>query len=67
MIDLGHALGLSVCCEGVESATALQFLQQAGCDSAQGYYIARPMPQEELARWFAGVNAWKDGELRRAL
>jgi EAL domain-containing protein (putative c-di-GMP-specific phosphodiesterase class I) len=67
MIDLGHALGLSVCCEGVESTTALQFLQQAGCDSAQGYYIARPMPQEELARWFAGVNAWKDGELRRAL
>jgi EAL domain-containing protein (putative c-di-GMP-specific phosphodiesterase class I) len=67
MIDLGHALGLTVCCEGVESATALQFLQQAGCDSAQGYYIARPMPQDELARWFAGVNAWKDGELRRAL
>ena len=67
MIDLGHALGLTVCCEGVESATALQFLQQAGCDAAQGYYIARPMPQDELARWFAGVNAWKDGELRRAL
>ena len=67
MIDLGHSLGLNVCCEGVESATALQFLQQAGCDSAQGYYIARPMPQDELARWFAGVNAWKDGELRRAI
>ena len=67
MIGLGHSLGLSVCCEGVESATALQFLQQAGCDAAQGYYIARPMPQEDLARWFAGVNAWKNGELRRAI
>jgi EAL domain-containing protein (putative c-di-GMP-specific phosphodiesterase class I) len=67
MIDLGHNLGLSVACVGVESAGALAFLQQSGCDSAQGYYIARPMPQEDLSRWLAGVNAWKDGELRRAI
>jgi EAL domain-containing protein (putative c-di-GMP-specific phosphodiesterase class I) len=67
MIELGHALGLSVTCEGVESASALGFLQQSGCDSAQGYYIARPMPQEKLSRWLAGVNAWKDSEFRRAL
>jgi EAL domain-containing protein (putative c-di-GMP-specific phosphodiesterase class I) len=67
LIDLGHNLGLSVTCEGVESASALAFLQQSGCDSAQGYYIARPMPEEDLSRWLAGVNAWKDGELRRAI
>ena len=67
MIDLGHSLNFSVCCEGVESASALGFLQQAGCDSAQGYYIARPMPQEELSRWLASVNARKDDELRRAV
>jgi EAL domain-containing protein (putative c-di-GMP-specific phosphodiesterase class I) len=54
MIDLGHSLNFSVCCEGVESASALAFLQQAGCDSAQGYYIARPMPPGRtvaLAGW----------------
>ena len=67
MIDLGHSLKFSVCCEGVENASALGFLQQAGCDSAQGYYIARPMPQEELSRWLAGVNARKDDELRRVV
>lgn len=66
MIDLGHNLGVSVCCEGVESANALDFLHEAGCDYAQGYYIARPMPQEELARWLKESNPWSDAPLRQA-
>ena len=53
IIDLGHHLGLHVCCEGVESKPALDFLQQCGCDFVQGYYVARPMGPEELARWIA--------------
>ncbi len=48
LVDLGHNLGLSVCCEGVESAQALAFLGSIGCDYAQGYYIARPMVAEAL-------------------
>jgi EAL domain-containing protein (putative c-di-GMP-specific phosphodiesterase class I) len=51
IIDLGHHLGMKVCCEGVESAAALEFLHQAGCDFAQGYYLARPMTPEALAGW----------------
>ncbi len=43
-IDLGHSLGMRVTAEGVETATALSLLALMGCDAAQGYFIAKPMP-----------------------
>jgi EAL domain-containing protein (putative c-di-GMP-specific phosphodiesterase class I) len=51
LVDLAHNLGLKVCCEGVESEAALQFLHRSGCDYAQGYHIARPMAAEALPAW----------------
>jgi len=51
IVDLGHHLGLTVCCEGVESKVALDLLQQWGCDHAQGYFIARPMAAVDLPAW----------------
>ena len=51
IVDLGHHLGLSVCCEGVESKTSLDVLHQCGCDQVQGYYIARPMAADDLGQW----------------
>ena len=50
-IALAHELGLSVTAEGVETAEALTLLRQLGCDHAQGYFIARPMPADEVLRW----------------
>jgi EAL domain-containing protein (putative c-di-GMP-specific phosphodiesterase class I) len=47
-IDLGHSLGMQVTAEGVETETALSLLALMGCDAAQGYFIARPMPLENL-------------------
>ncbi len=47
-IDLAHSLGLKVTAEGVETATTLALLQTMGCDLAQGYFIARPLPLAEL-------------------
>jgi EAL domain-containing protein (putative c-di-GMP-specific phosphodiesterase class I) len=44
LIDLAHNLGLKVCTEGVETAAALQFLETAGSDYVQGYYLGRPVP-----------------------
>jgi EAL domain-containing protein (putative c-di-GMP-specific phosphodiesterase class I) len=44
LVDLAHNLGLKVCTEGVETAAALQFLEAAGSDYVQGYYLGRPMP-----------------------
>lgn len=44
IIRLAHSLGLRVIAEGVETREHLNQLRQMGCDTAQGYYIARPMP-----------------------
>jgi EAL domain-containing protein (putative c-di-GMP-specific phosphodiesterase class I) len=48
IINLAHELGLKVVAEGVESAAALQILVDFGCDAAQGYFIARPIPGPEM-------------------
>ncbi len=51
IVDLGHNLGLSVVGEGVETAGVLAGLRRTGCDVAQGYLLAHPMPVEQLAHW----------------
>jgi EAL domain-containing protein (putative c-di-GMP-specific phosphodiesterase class I) len=51
VIDLGHNLGLQVVAEGVETEPVLDALRVAGCDVAQGYLVARPMPVHDLVRW----------------
>ncbi len=43
-IDLAHSLGMSVTAEGVETGTALALLRGMGCDTAQGYFIAKALP-----------------------
>jgi EAL domain-containing protein (putative c-di-GMP-specific phosphodiesterase class I) len=60
-IVLCHALGLSVVGEGAETADDLAWLSTNGCDVAQGYSIAKPMPAEKLPDWLArfGKRAWK--------
>jgi EAL domain-containing protein (putative c-di-GMP-specific phosphodiesterase class I) len=47
-VTLAHSLGLRVVAEGVENGGSLEFLRAMGCDLAQGYFIARPMPLAEL-------------------
>jgi EAL domain-containing protein (putative c-di-GMP-specific phosphodiesterase class I) len=51
-IDLGHNLGLTVVAEGVEQAQHVSALRALGCDVAQGYHFARPMPPGQLLTWF---------------
>jgi EAL domain-containing protein (putative c-di-GMP-specific phosphodiesterase class I) len=51
MINLAHNLNLEVVAEGVESADQRQLLRQFGCDQVQGYWISRPLPLPELARF----------------
>jgi len=55
-IELGHNLGLSVVAEGVETDHELAELRRYGCDAAQGYYFARPMPAAAFERWLSGVR-----------
>lgn len=48
MIDMAHELGYRVVAEGVETADILELLRSWGCDEIQGYYIAKPMPADDL-------------------
>jgi diguanylate cyclase (GGDEF)-like protein len=48
IIGLGDSLRLNIVAEGVEDAATLLKLQQYGCDVAQGYFIGRPAPADEL-------------------
>ncbi|MDW5418021.1 EAL domain-containing protein [Iodobacter sp. CM08] len=51
IIELGHILGLSVIAEGVETEAVWQALAVMGCDEAQGYLIAAPMPAQDFLLW----------------
>jgi diguanylate cyclase (GGDEF)-like protein/PAS domain S-box-containing protein len=48
VIQLGHALGLLVIAEGVETAGQLRFLRENGCDEIQGYIYAHPLDPDKL-------------------
>lgn len=48
-VQLAHGLGLKVVAEGVEEPACLAFLEQIGCDYAQGYLVGRPLDAEALA------------------
>jgi len=52
-VELGRNLGLKVVAEGVETAAAWAHLKALGCDFAQGYYLSKPVPAEEIAALIA--------------
>ncbi|HET8693678.1 MAG TPA: EAL domain-containing protein [Aquabacterium sp.] len=52
IIQMASSLGLKTIAEGVETETMAELLTQLGCDEAQGYYFARPMPADALTVWF---------------
>jgi len=56
-IDLAHSLGMKVTAEGVETDLAMSLLAGMGCDIAQGYYIARPMPLADLLGFLTEAKA----------
>jgi EAL domain-containing protein (putative c-di-GMP-specific phosphodiesterase class I) len=55
MVLLAHKLRLTACAEGVETQEILDFLDAVGCDRAQGYFIGRPMPGDNLE---GAVREW---------
>ncbi|NBM15495.1 EAL domain-containing protein [Streptomyces sp. GC420] len=48
IVSLAHSLELAVTVEGVETGTQAEQLREIGCDTAQGWYYARPGPPEQL-------------------
>ena len=56
-LTMGHNLSLEVVAEGIEDQETLNKLKEMGCDLAQGYHIARPMPADEFFTWLANYEA----------
>jgi len=57
VIQMAHYLGFEVIAEGVETASAWRQLELLQCDRAQGFYMGKPMPADELEQWMA-VSPW---------
>ncbi|CAH0294236.1 diguanylate cyclase (GGDEF)-like protein/PAS domain S-box-containing protein [Pseudomonas frederiksbergensis] len=57
VIGLARAFGRQVIAEGLESLEHGELLLRLGCEVAQGYFIARPMPPSEVPAWVAGFVA----------
>lgn len=56
-LGLARQLGMKAVAEGVENREDWEFVRNSGCDIAQGYFIARPMPAAGLMNWLAD---WED-------
>jgi diguanylate cyclase (GGDEF)-like protein len=57
IVDMGRALDIEVLAEGVETMEHARILAELGCDSLQGYALARPMPAEKLTAELLRANA----------
>lgn len=57
LIDMIKQLGFRVIAEGVETKEQVQLLQEAGCEYAQGYYYAKPMPYEQFIHFMDSYGA----------
>jgi diguanylate cyclase (GGDEF)-like protein len=60
-IDLAHNLGYSVVAEGVETAQTWAILRALKCEEAQGFFMAKPMFEDDFGTWF---NQWRKPQAR---
>jgi len=62
VVGLARACGMRSLAEGVETAEQLELATELGCTFAQGFYIARPMPAQELTAWVSARAARRSGQ-----
>jgi len=58
IVAMADALGLAVTAEGVESAEQLGILRELQCGRGQGYFLARPMPADDMDRLVNQAHCW---------
>lgn len=56
IVSMAHRMHLEVVAEGVETREQMERLQACGCDYAQGYYFAKPLPREEFEKLLKNKN-----------
>ncbi|MCW8931279.1 MAG: bifunctional diguanylate cyclase/phosphodiesterase [Gammaproteobacteria bacterium] len=60
MIDLANNFDLKTVAEGIEDRETYNLLSDMGCNTAQGYYISKPMPQNEFELWLENFDMLSD-------
>ena len=55
IVQMARSLKLKTIAEGVEEENLIAHLKLCGCDEAQGYHFARPMPAEDFAPYLAAA------------
>lgn len=60
IIDLARNFNLNIVAEGTESKEIIMKLRDMGCHAAQGYYISKPIPFEQLSGW---ISAWDPAKI----
>jgi diguanylate cyclase (GGDEF)-like protein/PAS domain S-box-containing protein len=58
IVTLAHTLGLQAVAEGVESEEQLRELRRLGCDTAQGFFFARPVPGHDVGELLQHGRRW---------
>jgi|GEM_PF-757684 diguanylate cyclase (GGDEF)-like protein/PAS domain S-box-containing protein len=53
IIQMGHIFGIRIIAEGVETSEQAKFIHEHSCDTIQGYFYGRPMPEEMLEDYIA--------------
>jgi EAL domain-containing protein (putative c-di-GMP-specific phosphodiesterase class I)/DNA-binding NarL/FixJ family response regulator len=56
-LGLAQQLGMQTVAEGVEDRSDWDWVRKTGCQVAQGYFIAKPMPGSQVAGWLSAWNA----------
>jgi len=57
ILAIAAGLNLRVCAEGIETAEVYDMLKAMGCGEGQGYFIGRPMAEDQLFGWLEGAYA----------
>ena len=62
VVTLAKSIDMRIVCEGVETEEQAEFLRQIGCDLAQGYLFARPMPVADFEKLLQETSSHCQGE-----
>ena len=60
-------VGLGLIAEGVETDDQAQFLENCGCDTAQGYLYAKPKPVQEAEKYLKNTLLGKTDEVKEPI